>query len=212
MKVLVLGTCRVQIPSRKIDQVFIYPAGTTASLGQSLQAVQVMHKDIKIPHSVYRKTFTKKINYKFLENIPIDFSKIDKVILEVASIHNRYIDVDGNRIYVWKEIVPSCLTQTDDPESMIQKLHYFCSFFPDKEILFIPFPVRELRPDRQMLAKTLKKFAEKNNYNYFDPLPVIKEYGSVKCLKKSKYGICDHFSRFMIKKVREKILTFLNGN
>ena len=211
MKTLVLGTCRIRVPCKHIDDIVIFRGGATASLGQTIQAVKVMKREDEIPKNLYSQVCAGKTKvFKSLENEIINFNEIDKVVLEVASLHNRYVNVDGRKIYVWKELCESCLTDTDTQSSMLEKLMAFCDFFPNRKMLLVPFPVRGEREDREMISETLKIFACKNNYDYFDPLKVVKEYGESMCLKASRHGVVDHYTKFMNKLVRDRVSTFIN--
>ncbi len=202
MKTLVLGSCRIRDPCENINDLVKHNTGYTGSLSQIIQSVKVMRGELTIPDYLESQVW----QWPSGKDKRIDLSEIEMVVVEVSALHSWYYEIGDQKIYMKKKAVidGEMCHEIINCLSLVEQLNCFYNLFPNAKILLVP--VHQYKKGAGLITFILRYSAIKNNYDFFLPGAIIKQFGVSRCLANGA-----HYKTFMKDKIRDKVVEIIDS-
>ena len=207
MKALVMGSCRVYTPCNAVrDVVNRYPWGMLHTLGQTLQAINIMKGKVDIPEKYFSEVFRLNRNQVIpnkIEDFKVDMSVYDKFIIEISNLPDSLIG-ENNNIYASSYCSLPHKVVEYDLEKLKSCLTDIYTGLESKSVLFI-LHNRFSVEDRYKIGYAISMVGSKNkNVKFLDVMNVIATCGVEKAMSD-----CNHYTALMTDKIRSEIVNFI---
>lgn len=187
MKLLVMGSCRVTRPLESVST--LCPLGNIHSTSEMVQACEVMSGKRSIPENL--KPYFYGVGKR--ENVLVDLSSIDQVVIEISSLKNHVvngeiiINIGYEEKLQWPRL-DNVRVQIETASEMVKNLKSLESYFSNSQkVLYVCHNTLVAVASRYMIAEVLSQWCKEKPHEFCDPTVFDSKYGSkeVHLLKES---------------------------